>query len=205
MLEQRVKAPDEDQGLVSSDAALNLFSESDKKECVSYLEQDEARQQSQRDLKERVLTLQAQFIPDQIRKATESRGKQAQHMFRGIVSMAFEDWVGHRWFDGQTADINEASAREMAPPGSNLYRETSTGGRWLGFLEPHGARSRQWSVYGKCKSLTMVMRWLWLRCLEDKHLTPLDCPIENLFGGKRTGNGPKDSAAATRLAALVIP
>lgn len=57
-------------------------------------------------------------------------------------------------------DITLEQARAHAPPNSRIYKDHYNG-RWLIWIEPHGCRSRSWSLTGEIVSLANVLLWAW--------------------------------------------
>lgn len=76
--------------------------------------------------------------------------------------------------------IDLASAKELKPPGSFVWRAWSHGA-WEGRLPPHKVVRRSWSGGSAGIAFKLLLQVLWDQYLKDEGLEQADCPIVGLY------------------------
>ena len=100
---------------------------------------------------------------------------------------------------------SEEHGQEVAPPLVYLYRDNQCK-RWL-LCSKWGTRSRSWALWGFKAALICVLRWAWLQSLSSRKLSPLECPVKNIWPEQfqRVGKPKRDQDSIRQMIIMTIP
>lgn len=158
-------------------------------EIHKMIDKDKSAAESKLLFKERANEIGAKLLGHgDIDAALSERGAKQKSLMKAAAEKRFPASVGKSFkmeklpsqFDGQMC----------APDGVHVYRDDVLQ-RWL-CCSKWGNRSRAFALWGFRTALLMLLRWSWLQALQEKKLSPLDCPVAGIWEHSRTGNVKND-------------